>query len=771
MSPGTRKRLDRIRQHLPPLNFITLHYAYFICTCLIAAIIFWGASTPAQSISFTDALFLAVSAMTEAGLNTVNLSTLNTFQEVVLFLMIMLGSTVLVSSAVVVIRKRAFEKRFAKIVEEQRQRRARSGTGGLSFVRSFTRRRTTVTAKDDAQVEPPVDGVVVRGRPIRSKSIDRQIVSPSYNPGDHPRPEQVPEGDSGESPAHGDHSLKEITEAESSAEASNGEIQEPRLRLRGGGDGEEEHGPMSPRQFTIRFTEDTAPAKRRHSRVFSMSGVGARPDFSSHPRQSQEPTTPTLSTGLTSEKEERRQSTAKYYLTGGFIGRNSQFHSLSLAERESLGGVEYRALEILEVIVPLYFVLFQLFGAVGCAAWVKVNAADTTLQSGLDPWWVGAFNAISAFNNSGMSLLDANMVAFQTSDYMLITMGLLILAGNTCYPIFLRLIIWTFWCMLPNDDLFRDTKIAARFLLDHPRRCYTTLFPSYHTWFLVGVVIALNGIDWFAYEVLNIGNSYVTSLPSNVRAITGLFQALAVRSGGFYVVPIANLSIGLQVLYVLMMYISVYPVTMSMRNTNVYEERSLGMYADEADASELFADAQGGTAEADEKKSFVGSLRRHLTNTQKLYKETGTHSRSYFVRQQLRSQLAHDLWWICLAVLFITIIEGSSFAADPVSYSVFNILFEVVSAYGTVGISVGLPNVAYSFCGGWHVLSKLILCGVMLRGRHRGLPVAIDRAVLLPGEHLARAEEEDARLRLERAATMTTGRSRAVSRVEGEGAV
>ena len=24
--------------------------------------------------------------------------------------------------------------------------------------------------------------------------------------------------------------------------------------------------------------------------------------------------------------------------------------------------------------------------------------------------WVGAFNAISAFNNSGMSLLDANMV-------------------------------------------------------------------------------------------------------------------------------------------------------------------------------------------------------------------------------------------------------------------------------------------------------------------------------------------------------------------------
>lgn len=32
-------------------------------------------------MQYTDALFLVVSAMTEAGLNTVNLSTLSTFQQ------------------------------------------------------------------------------------------------------------------------------------------------------------------------------------------------------------------------------------------------------------------------------------------------------------------------------------------------------------------------------------------------------------------------------------------------------------------------------------------------------------------------------------------------------------------------------------------------------------------------------------------------------------------------------------------------------------------
>lgn len=33
-----------------------------------------------------------------------------------------------------------------------------------------------------------------------------------------------------------------------------------------------------------------------------------------------------------------------------------------------------------------------------------------------------------------------------------------------------------------------------------------------------------------------------------------------------------------------------------------------------------------------------------------------------------------------------------------------------------------------------HPLSKLVVCVVMLRGRHRGLPVAIDRAIMLPHE-------------------------------------
>ena len=55
-----------LHRNLPPLNFITLHYTYFIVTCLLFSVIFWGASTPSRSVDFTDAIFLVVSAMTLA---------------------------------------------------------------------------------------------------------------------------------------------------------------------------------------------------------------------------------------------------------------------------------------------------------------------------------------------------------------------------------------------------------------------------------------------------------------------------------------------------------------------------------------------------------------------------------------------------------------------------------------------------------------------------------------------------------------------------------
>ncbi|KAA8575909.1 hypothetical protein EYC84_006074 [Monilinia fructicola] len=395
--------------------------------------------------------------------------------------------------------------------------------------------------------------------------------------------------------------------------------------------------------------------------------------------------------------------------------RNGQIHGLSRNEREHLGGVEYRAISFLAWLVPAYFILWQVLGGIGLGAYMAYNKSNVALENGINPWWLGLFNAISAFNNSGMSLLDSNMIPFQTSIYTLLTMGLLILAGNTAYPLFLRLILYTFFKLLdifPNSlSRFQHHTPTLRFILRYPRRVYTNLFPSHPTWWLLFMVITLNSIDWAAFELLNIGNPATQVIEPRYRVLDGLFQAIAVRSGGFYIISIPTLRIGLQFLYVVMMYISVYPVVITMRHSNVYEEQSLGIYT--SDISPFTPHSGWGLAKKI-RRSFSGrdptppaskpGSPKHKTGTgsatakDKPQREetTGTE----FIRHQLRSQLSHDLWWLTLAIFLIVCIEVSNFERDPVAYSVFNVIFEVVSAYGCVGISVGLPDQSYSFFGG-----------------------------------------------------------------------
>jgi hypothetical protein len=89
-----------------------------------------------------------------------------------------------------------------------------------------------------------------------------------------------------------------------------------------------------------------------------------------------------------------------------------------------------------------------------------------------------------------------------------------------------------------------------------------------------------------------------------------------------------------------------------------------------------------------------------------------------------------------LAWFLICIVERGKIVSGQEGFTIFAIFFEVTSAYGTVGLSTGVPYDDYSLSGAFQSLSKVIMLAVMLRGRHRGLPLAIDRSILLPGEDL-----------------------------------
>jgi len=72
--------------------------------------------------------------------------------------------------------------------------------------------------------------------------------------------------------------------------------------------------------------------------------------------------------------------------------------------------------------------------------------------------------------------------------------------------------------------------------------------------------------------------------------------------------------------------------------------------------------------------------------------------------------------------------------------------------------------------------SKLVICVVMLRGRHRGLPVALDRAIVFPTEFVQKASEKVRKMKMktngrggvERAATRA-GTAAASAELVGSG--
>lgn len=61
--------------------------------------------------------------------------------------------------------------------------------------------------------------------------------------------------------------------------------------------------------------------------------------------------------------------------------------------------------------------------------------------------------------------------------------------------------------------------------------------------------------------------------------------------------------------------------------------------------------------------------------------------------------------------------------------SLFDILFELLSAYGTNGLTMGSPTRGAALSADFGTFSKLVLIAVMLLGRHRHMPTHTDAAL------------------------------------------
>lgn len=185
------------------------------------------------------------------------------------------------------------------------------------------------------------------------------------------------------------------------------------------------------------------------------------------------------------------------------LGRNSAFvGELSDDQREELGGIEYRSLKTLSLILTLYFWGFWFLSVIFLTPWILHSSYGSIVDGdGQNRVWWGFFTGSSAFMDLGFTLTPDSMNSFNTAVYPLLIMSFFIVIGNTGFPVMLRFIIWVTSLYVPRHSGIWE---ELRFLLDHPRRCFTLLFPSAATWWLFWLLVILNGLDLIFFIILDV---------------------------------------------------------------------------------------------------------------------------------------------------------------------------------------------------------------------------------------------------------------------------
>ncbi|GJJ14171.1 hypothetical protein Clacol_008432 [Clathrus columnatus] len=660
--------------------------------------------------------------MTVTGLTTINLSTLTPFQQVILYALMAMGNITIVSWIMVLVRKRFFRIKCEYTASKSKRSRKKTP--------QFRSHAAFLSAISSPVAVSPLNEAVPGSIPVTN---DAATLKPSFiDSVNHPQTK--------ENRSSSQHNTQFTDAMHSSPVVEDLEL--PRS------------SPDSSRP-TLEFRIPTmASARRRLTTIAESVPYGSRPittipghhigsrhiqkrflaskfsNFGGFPgpmdllrhlfpktyrKLERKLTLPRTTTLVSSQFDGAGHGIQRAHwlpFDGLAVRRNSFFQTdtLSTDQLEKIGGVEYRALNFLSYLVifvkfsPLqdepelktyfkYFIGTQMFCYILIAPWLdSTGRYNSVFQSQFrlvaKPWFA-LFQTMSAYTGGGLTLVD--------------TITLIHVQRNGTI----------------SKGLFYDMFVSSGFiskLINSTRFSWNGICDS--SW-EPGPYLCLASQAYFlsyASDLVPCGvPRIIQSLPFGNRFLAGLFQGLAARASGFSIVAVANLAPAVQFLYVVMMYIAVYPVALTIRSTNVYEEQSLGVFEH---------------PEEDEEPELSGTRGERVGK---------------YLNWHLRRQLSIDIWWIVWGVFFVCIIERANLLDENKKwFDVFRVIFEVVSAFGGIGLSLGIPTENFSFSGALRPLSKLVIIVVMIRGRHRGLPLAIDRSILLPVELAVQPTEHDA---------------------------
>lgn len=352
---------------------------------------------------------------------------------------------------------------------------------------------------------------------------------------------------------------------------------------------------------------------------------------------------------------------------------------------------EIRVLAILLITIWSYLIVIQGLGFIAIGSHLESNHHSGKLvnKSHINKWFWSLFHVLSSFQNAGFGLFGDNMISFAGDVLISLTLAMMTICGLNLWPVNLRFLLW-----IESKLLRGENKEAVRLLLREPRHFYYLLFSFRDTVRLLGAFLTITTIEYLIFFVeWNSEDVYANpGYSSGKKLMINFVQVIWVRNCGMNNVNIGNLEMGHLALLSVTMYVSSFPLIVTVRSTRRQNQPH--------------------------HHSSMESIARRL--------------------------LSRELVWLCSSAILISLIEIGRKSIDPtfISNPYLAVVFEIASAFGTVGLSVGVPGKNYSYSGILYAVSRFIILLIMFCGRHRGLPESIDPAVAIiriPNKEIAAA--------------------------------
>lgn len=264
--------------------------------------------------------------------------------------------------------------------------------------------------------------------------------------------------------------------------------------------------------------------------------------------------------------------------------------------------------------------------------------------------WLSAFHSVSAFNNAGFSLFADNLVGYQSSVIVNLAITGLIIFGGIGYEVIFEMYLWL-------RDRWRHKKERMVLSLNFKVAISTTLI------LLFGGTLAI-----YLTEVRN--PDTLASMPFGTQILAAWFQSVTARTAGFNTIDNGVMTNAGLFITIALMFIGGSP---------------------------------GGTA-----GGVKTTTMRVLANCTKAILQ-GKEEVNIYERQIPFSLILKAIGVVMGSLALVLIMTTLISIADP-AVDFIRIFFEVMSGFGTVGLSTGITADLTPF-------SKLVLVATMYIGR------------------------------------------------------